>query len=98
MRITPQNDYVLIRIDAEEAETSGGLLVPEDARVRPLWGTVLAVGPGRLSKRKRRWIEPDVAVGDRACMKWKTGQDLRVDGRDYKLIREVDIDATISAA
>jgi chaperonin GroES len=91
MKIRPQNDYVLVEIDEEQTITEGGLAVPEDARIRPRWGIVLAVGPGRMSPKKRRWIDPDVKEGDRVCVPIKAGQDFKIGTRELKLLREIDI-------
>lgn len=78
----PFNDRVLIEVDEDEAETKGGLAIPEGS-VEDIhkWGTVIRVGPGKLSKKGVR-IPVGVEPGDRVAFvrfleRTETGKSLR---------------------
>lgn len=93
----PCNDRVLIEVDEDEAETSGGLVIPEGS-VEDIhkWGTVISVGPGRLSKKGVR-IPVGVEPGDRVAFvrfleRTETGKALRATlGPKQFLIQGQDI-------
>jgi chaperonin GroES len=80
---------VVRRLDAEE-KTSGGIIIPDTAQEKPLEGEVVAVGPGARDDRGQR-IAPDVAVGERVLFgKW-SGTEVKIDGRDYVILKESDV-------
>lgn len=82
MRLTPIADGVLVRLDPLE-ETWGAdskLVRPDIGKEKPRWGEVLAVGPGRVT-RKGVQVAPAVHRGDRVFVKWATGHDLKIGGR-----------------
>jgi len=98
MSVRPQNDYVLVESPPDASDqTSGGIIKPEGAiEDINIWGTVLAVGPGRLTKKGVR-IPIDAKVGDRVLFvrflkKTRTGEALvQVLGNNQFLIQEKDI-------
>jgi chaperonin GroES len=73
----------------------GGLYIPDTAKEKPMQGTVVAVGPGKLSEQNER-IEPDVKVGQKVLYGKYSGTEVSVDGEDYLILRESDILAVIS--
>ena len=83
-------------IEREEAEerTSGGIVLPDNAREKVNRGKVISVGPGKLDKKGRRAPIP-LKAGDRVLIHKYGGEELKVDGRKYLLIREDDILALI---
>ena len=86
----PLHDRVLARrIEAEE-KTTGGIIIPDTAREKPVEGEVLAVGAGARDENGR--IAPlDVKVGDRVLFgKW-AGTDVIIDGEDRLILKEADI-------
>lgn len=95
--ITPCNDRVLIEVDEDETVTSGGLHMP-DKSVEDIhkWGTVISVGPGRLSKKGVR-IPVGVEPGDRVAFvrfleRTETGKALHATlGKKQFLIQGQDI-------
>ena len=96
--LEPVCDYVVVELEAEERQTPVGVLLPEamDERNKPRaqWGRVVAVGPGRMS-RKGVQIPPQVERGDRVCFDRFAGTEMVVehsDGRDRcVLIREGEL-------
>ena len=90
MKFRPLHDRVLVRRIEEDAKTSGGIIIPDTAKEKPIQGEVLAVGPG--SRDESGKIVPlDVKVGDRVLFgKW-SGTDVKIDGEDLLIMKESDI-------
>lgn len=98
MTLNLLDDMVLIRRDAAETKSAGGVHLPERDVVRPLRGTVLAVGPGRATTcscvdRVPLIVKP----GDVVLYGRYAGQDLRLDGDDCLVLREAEIFGVIEA-
>lgn len=94
--IRPLNDRILLkRIEAEE-KTAGGILIPDNAKEKPVEATVIAVGNGKLlDDGTRRKL--DVKVGDRVLFgKW-SGSEVKLDGVDHLLVKEDEILAILEA-
>ena len=94
MKLKPLDDRVLVQpLDAEEV-TAGGIVLPDAAKEKPLRGTVIAAGPGRLNDSGER--DPmNVAVGDEVVYGQYAGSEVTLDGTDYKVLREADILAKV---
>jgi chaperonin GroES len=94
LKIRPLDDRVVVEpLDAEE-KTAGGILLPDAAQQKPQRGKVLAVGPGKLSDKGERYAVA-VAKGDEVIYGRYSGNDVKVDGRDVKIMRESDILAKV---
>ena len=90
MKFRPLHDRVLVESLDSEEKTSGGIIIPDTAKEKPQEGKVIAVGPG--SKSEEGKITPmDVKVGDHVLFgKW-SGTEVKVDGKDYSIMKESDI-------
>ena len=90
MKFRPLRDRVLIRRIDPEAKTSGGIIIPDTAKEKPMEGEVVAVGPGARSESGA--IQPlDVKVGDRVLFgKW-SGTEVKIDGKELLIMKESDI-------
>ena len=90
MKFRPLHDRVLVESLDSEEKTSGGIIIPDTAKEKPQEGKVIAVGPG--SKSEDGKITPmDVKVGDHVLFgKW-SGTEVKVDGKDYSIMKESDI-------
>jgi chaperonin GroES len=89
-QIRPLQDRVLIRRVKEEEKTSGGIIIPDTAKEKPLEGEVVAVGKGkRLKNGTLR--ELDVKVGDHVLFGKYNGSEVKGDVGDHLVIREDDI-------
>jgi len=73
----------------------GGLYIPDTAKEKPMQGSIIAVGPGKLSEENER-IAPDVKVGQRVLYGKYSGTEVNVDGEEYLILRESDILAVIT--
>lgn len=94
-KIRPLEDRVVIeQIEAEE-KTAGGIVLPDTAKEKPQRGRVLAVGPGRLLDSGER-AAIGVAEGDEVLFGKYAGTDIKVNGKEVKILRESDILAKIT--
>ncbi len=94
IKIRPLDDRVVVEpLEAEET-TSGGIVLPDNAKEKPQRGTVLAVGPGKLLDDGSRG-KLSVAVGDEVIFGKYGGTEIEVDGDDVKILRESDILAKV---
>jgi len=94
MNIRPLGDRVLV----EPVETSemkkGGIIIPDTAKEKPQEGKVIAVGPGKKTE-EGKILPMNVKKGDRVLMPKYGGTEVKLDDKEYQLIREEDILAVI---
>ena len=95
MKFRPLHDRVLVESLDSEEKTSGGIIIPDTAKEKPQEGKVIAVGPG--SKSEDGKITPmDVKVGDQILFgKW-SGTEVKIDGKEYSIMKESDIMGVIA--
>jgi len=93
-KIQPLADRVVVQALEESEQMRGGLYIPDTAKEKPQQGTIIAVGPGKLSDEGAR-IEPDVKVGQRVLYGKYSGSEVTVDGEEFLILRESDILAVI---
>ncbi len=95
-RINPLADRVVVQAAEETEQTRGGLYIPDTAqKEKPQQGTVLAVGPGKLSDDGTR-IPAEVSVGDTILYGKYSGTEVTVDDEELLILRESDILAIIT--
>jgi chaperonin GroES len=93
-KIQPLADRVVVQALEETEQMRGGLYIPDTAKEKPMQGTIVAVGPGKLSEENER-IKPDVEVGQTVLYGKYSGTEVSVDGQEYLILRESDILAII---
>ena len=87
-------DRVLVERQAAEEKTSGGILLPDNAKEKPQIGKVVAVGEGRLTKEGKR--QPlQIKAGDKVYFTSWAGEDYKPAGENLVVMREEDILAVI---
>lgn len=90
MKIRPLHDRVIVRRIKEEEKTKGGLYIPDTAKEKPVEGTVVAVGNGKVledgSVRKL-----DLKEGDRVLFGKYSGNEVKIDGEEHLIVREDEI-------
>jgi len=87
---TPLHDQVLVRRIEGDANTSGGIIIPDTAKEKPQEGEIVAVGAGAKDEDGER-IAMDVKAGDRILFgKW-SGTEIKLDGEDLMIMKESDI-------
>jgi chaperonin GroES len=95
LKINPLDDRVVVTpIEAEE-RTAGGVILPDTAKEKPQQGKVVAVGPGKMLKDGSR-AAPGVKKGDTVVYGKYSGTDVKVEGKEYKILRETEILAKFS--
>lgn len=89
-KIKPLADRVIIKPAEAEEKTSGGIILPDTAKEKPIEGTVVAVGPGKTAD-DGKVIKPEVKVGDRVLYGKYSGTEVTIGGEEYLIMRESDI-------
>ena len=85
INVKPLADRVLVEPAPAEQKTASGIIIPDTAKEKPQEGTVVAVGNGKPD-------EPmTVKVGDRVLYGKYAGSELKLDGKDYLIVRESDL-------
>ena len=86
----PNEDRILVEAAAAEEKTASGIIIPDTAKEKPQEGEVVAVGPG--AKNENGKVSPmDVKVGDIVLFgKW-SGTEVKIDGKEYSIMKESDI-------
>ncbi|NLN06085.1 MAG: co-chaperone GroES [Firmicutes bacterium] len=90
MKIKPLGDRVVIKPLEAEEKTASGIVLPDKAKEKPQEGEVMAVGTGRLLDNGTR-VEMEVAVGDRVLFSKYAGTEIKIDGKEYLIMRQDDI-------
>lgn len=86
----PLKDRVLIKRVDQEEKTSGGIIIPDTAKEKPAEGEVLAVGAG-VRDDNGNLHELDVKVGDHVLFAKWGGNEVKIQGEDYVIMKESDI-------
>lgn len=95
MKFKPLGDRVLIEREEELSKTASGIIIPDTAKEKPVRGKVIAVGDGARDK-DGNFIAMTVKVGDTVVFgKWG-GSDVKVDDKEYVVLRENDIIGIVS--
>jgi chaperonin GroES len=88
--LKPLGDRVLVQRLEEGEQKVGGIIIPDTAKEKPQQGKVIAVGKGKTEKDGR--ITPlDVKEGDTILFGKYSGQEIKLDGEDYLIMREEEI-------
>ena len=97
MKFRPLHDRVLVRRLEEDERSSGGIIIPDTAKEKPMQGEVLAVGSGARNE-KGETVALDVKAGDRILFgKW-SGTEVKIDGEDLLIMKESDIMGVLEGA
>ncbi len=92
--LAPLGDRVLVeRLEAEEW-TSGGIVLPDSAKEKPIQGKVVAIGEGRRTDTGKQ-VALEVKPGDRILFGKFAGTEVKVDGEEYLIMKEDDILAIV---
>jgi len=90
MKFRPLQDRMLVKRVNEETKTKGGLFIPDSAKEKPVEGTVIAVGNGKvLEDGKLRPL--DVKAGDRVLFGKYSGTEIKIDGEEHLILREEEV-------
>ena len=96
MQIRPLHDRILIQRLEEGEQNVGGIIIPDSAKEKPQRGTVIAAGNGRPNPQGKR-IALDVKEGDIVLFGKYSGQEIKLDGVDYLIMKEDELLAALGA-
>jgi chaperonin GroES len=90
MALRPLHDRILVQRIEEEEQKVGGIIIPDSAKEKPQQGKVIAAGKGRVEKDGK--VTPlDVKAGDIVLFGKYSGQEVKIDGNEYLMMREEEI-------
>jgi chaperonin GroES len=90
MKIRPLHDRVVVKRVEEERKSPGGIVIPDTATEKPIRGKVIAVGKGKLLENGDvRAL--DLKVGDQVLIGKFAGNEIKIDGEEYVVLREEDV-------
>jgi chaperonin GroES len=95
MHVRPLHDRILVeRLDDEGEQQIGGIIIPDSAKEKPQRGKVIAAGNGRLSDDGDR-VKLDVKAGDTILFGKYAGQEIKLEGVEYLIMKEDEVLAAI---
>ena len=92
--LKPLGDRVVLKVQKEEEQSIGGIVIASNAKEKPTTGEVIAVGNGRILDNGQR-VEPELKVGQSVVFDKYAGSEVKYEGEEYLVIRENDIIAVI---
>ncbi len=95
MNVRPLHDRIIVHRLDEGEQRSGGIIIPDSAKEKPQQGTVIAAGNGRSTKDGAKRVPLDVKAGDRILFGKYSGQEIKLEGKDYFIMKEDEVLAVI---
>ena len=95
MNLRPLGDRLVVTPMEQEETTKTGILLPESAKEKPQQGSVIAAGPGGRKENGER-IMMDVKVGDKVLYAKYAGTNIKLDGKEYLILKETDVLAVVT--
>ncbi len=95
INLTPLADRVIVKPSEAEEKTKGGIILPDTAKEKPIEGTIVAAGPGKVTDDGKT-VKLGVKVGDKVLYGKYSGTEITVEGEEYFIMRETDIFAIVS--
>jgi len=90
MNIRPLQDRIIVERLEEENKTASGLIIPDTAKEKPQKGQVVAAGKGKVAEDGK--VMPlDLKVGDKVLFGKYAGTEIKIDGKEYLIMREDDV-------
>ena len=91
IKVRPLHDRIIVqRLEDEEEQQVGGIIIPDTAKEKPQQGKVVAVGKGKI-KEDGGILPMDVKNGDTILFGKYSGQEIKLDGDDYLIMREDEV-------
>ena len=94
MKIQPLADRIMVKVLEAEEKTKGGIVLPDTAKEKPQEAEVIAIGKGKVSDEGKT-IPPEVKVGDKILFGKYSGTEIRIDDKEYLILKEEDILAIV---
>ena len=94
MKVRPLHDRIIVQRIDEGEQKIGGIIIPDTAKEKPQQGKVIAVGKGKVEKDGK--VTPlDVKDGDTILFGKYSGQEIKIDGEEYLIMREDEVLAVL---
>jgi chaperonin GroES len=90
MNVRPLHDRIIVQRLEEGEQKVGGIIIPDTAKEKPQQGTVIAAGTGKIKDDGTRQ-RPDVKAGDLILFGKYSGQEIKLDGEEYIIMREEEV-------
>lgn len=94
MKVRPLHDRILVQRIEESEQVIGGIIIPDTAKEKPQQGRVIAAGNGKTKDDGTR-IPLDVKPGDTVLFGKYSGQEIKLDGEEYLIMREDEVLAVL---
>ncbi|MDO8348787.1 MAG: co-chaperone GroES [Planctomycetota bacterium] len=94
LNVKPLGDRVLVEPAEEKEVKKGGIIIPDSAKEKPMEGIVRALGTGKTDDSGKK-VPFEVKVSDRVLISKYGGTEIKVDGREYKILNAEDILAVL---
>ena len=95
MTVRPLHDRIIVERIEEGEQKVGGIIIPDTAKEKPQQGRVIAVGKGK-TRDDGSVIPLDVKAGDTILFGKYSGQEIKIDGREYLIMREDEVLAVLA--
>ena len=93
MKLTPLGDRVVLKQSVAEETTKSGIVLPTQSQEKPQQAEVIAVGPGGVVDGKE--VTMQVKAGDKVIYSKYAGNEVKLDGEEYIIVRQNDILAVV---
>src|SRR5206468_1410922 len=90
MKIRPLHDRILVERLEEQEVRRGGIIIPDTAKEKPQEGKVIAAGTGKVGDDGKK-IPLDVKAGDKILFGKYSGSEVKIDDKEYLILREEDV-------
>ena len=94
MKVRPLHDRILVKRIEEGEQVVGGIIIPDTAKEKPQQGKVIATGAGKTKDDGKR-VPLDVKSGDTILFGKYSGQEIKLDGEEYLIMREEEVLAVL---
>ena len=94
MNVRPLHDRIIVQRLEEGEQKIGGIIIPDSAKEKPQQGKVIAAGSGKAKDDGKR-IPLDVKAGDKILFGKYSGQEIKLDGEEYLIMREDEVLAVV---
>jgi len=94
MKVRPLHDRIIVQRIEEGEQKVGGIIIPDTAKEKPQQGKVIAAGKGKV-KDDGKVVPMDVKTGDIILFGKYGGQEIKLDGQEYLIMREEEVLAVI---
>jgi len=89
-KLTPLGDRIVVKPEPAEEKTRSGIVLPDTAKEKPVEGTVIAIGSGRVLDNGQK-VPLEVKIGDRVIYSKYGGTEVKIDNEEYVILRGEDI-------